>query len=609
MDVKLLRETERSEAFSDSNHHPTGKIWHKSAPDAVRKAFRSGKHSKGWSAWTKHLARRGRPLPLSEILPGNRSPLAWCLPDDVENDRFLGLGEQIERLCSEGRAEAATAEQQTLAWLADAAGSAPAAGYAMEALAWCHALPSLAGKLPAEVWWELLEHLQGAVAEAGGMPLDRDPLARQLLAGELPLTLAYLFGEIGPCRKLGRQARRELSTGLVELLDGEGLPHAEHLPLLRPLLACWTRCRAIGNESAKGCWNESAQTQYEWLVRQALRLARPDGTHVFSQGQSGAWCAELFDAAIRFGGDADDRKIAAGVLPRMNKSRNARIGKRGLPRAGVHSEWAAVGVLRSGWAPGSPCLAVLYPDRSLRVEFQSRHELLWTGPWELEVRRDGRPVRADASWEEVCWVSDDDVDYLELEMSLEGGLCLQRHMLLAKEDAFLLLADAILGDRPASLEYRGRLPLADGISFQAADQTREGFLQGHRRLALALPLALPEWRAASRAGSLAQTGRGLELRQQAQGRSLFAPLCFDLRPRRMRRPFTWRQLTVAEDLQVQPDDVAVGYRMMIGKEQWLIYRALASKGNRTLLGHNLTSETLVARFDGHGEVDPLVEIE
>jgi hypothetical protein len=194
-------------------------------------------------------------------------------------------------------------------------------------------------------------------------------------------------------------------------------------------------------------------------------------------------------------------------------------------------------------------------------------------------------------------------------MSLEEGLCVQRQMLLAKRDSLLLLADVILGDLPASLKYRGRLPLAEGVSFQPADETREGYLNGRRRVALVLPLALPEWRVDRRVGSLAQTERGLELRQQGQGRSMIAPLCFDLRPRRMTRPFTWRQLTVAENLEVQPDDVAVGYRMMIGKEQWLIYRALSHKGNRTLLGHNLSSEMLVARFDRDGEVDPLVEIE
>ncbi len=48
---------------------------------------------------------------------------------------------------------------------------------------------------------------------------------------------------------------------------------------------------------------------------------------------------------------------------------------------------------------------------------------------------------------------------------------------------------------------------------------------------------------------------------------------------------------------------------MSGGHQWLIYRALASKGNRTLLGHNLVSETLVGRFRRDGEVESLVEIE
>lgn len=90
---------------------------------------------------------------------------------------------------------------------------------------------------------------------------------------------------------------------------------------------------------------------------------------------------------------------------------------------------------------------------------------------------------------------------------------------------------------------------------------------------------------------------------------MFAPLCFDLRPGRMTCPFTWRKLAIAQSLEVQPDDVAVGYRVMIGREQWLLYRALASKGYRTLLGHNLVSEMLVARFDRSGEVEPLVEIE
>ncbi|MHB8902693.1 MAG: hypothetical protein ACYC6Y_28370, partial [Thermoguttaceae bacterium] len=89
----------------------------------------------------------------------------------------------------------------------------------------------------------------------------------------------------------------------------------------------------------------------------------------------------------------------------------------------------------------------------------------------------------------------------------------------------------------------------------------------------------------------------------------FAPLFLDLNARRMRRPGTWRRLTVAQSLEIVPANVAAGYRVMVGGQQWLIYRSLAAAANRTLLGHNLATEMLVARFDKAGEVQPLIEIE
>jgi hypothetical protein len=557
------------------------------------------------------LANRDQPLPLARILPGETSPLAWGLPDGVQEGGTAELLEQIHRLGRKGHEEGPSPEEIVLGWLGDAAGCAPDPRYALSALAWSHALPRLSGRLPADVWWDLLEHLLGTVSDARQTRLDDDPLVHQLLAGELPLTLGYLFPEIAPCRGLMRDARRALSAGLVDLLDGEGLLHAEHLGLLRTLLACWTRCRAMGDGSSspKGPWREPAQTQYEWLVRQTLRLTRGDGTHVFSHGQNGAWSAGLFRAALHFGGDRDDAEIAALVLPGRKKARAGRADDGHLPEPATHSEWAAVGVLRAGWAPSAPWLVATYARESVHIELQCQREIVGTGPWELEVRRDGEPLSARSRWAEVCWLSDDDVDYLELDIELEGGVRVQRHVLLAREDQFLLLADAILGDRPARLEYRGSLPLAEGVCFHPAEETREGFLVGGRRLALVLPLALGEWRADASLGSLVETSEGLELRQQGSGRSMFAPLFLDLRSRRMTRPLTLRQLTVAENRQEQPNESAVGYRVMIGKQQWLIYRSLGPAGNRTLLGHNLTTEMLVARFDRDGEVEPLVEIE
>ncbi len=275
----------------------------------------------------------------------------------------------------------------------------------------------------------------------------------------------------------------------------------------------------------------------------------------------------------------------------------------------MHSEWSAVSVLRPTWSRKQPRLIVAYPGRAVDIELSCGSDLIWSGAWGLDVGCNGQPTQPHSDWEEVCWYADDDVDYLELEISLGETIRVQRHMLMAREDRFLLVADAILSRRSAKLDYRGTLPLAEGVRFEPADQTREGLLVGRKPRALALPLALPEWRSDPRDGSLVADDGGLELTQSCEGSALFAPLFLDLDSRRIRRAFTWRPLTVAENRQRLADDAAVGYRVQIGKDQWLIYRTLAEPGNRTLLGHNLVSQMLVGRFNTKGEVKALIEIE
>lgn len=585
-----------------------GAIWDKSAPAAVRKTFAAGDHVAGWAAWQRHLVRRPWPAHPAALSPGGRSAIGWALPAGGDARSIL----------------APKRSGDLSAWLSMPAISDSDGRRALELLAWCHALPRLAAETPPPAWWALLDRLLAAVRSADALALDENPYAHQLLAGELPLTLSYLLPEIAPCRALLAGARRALSAGPVDLLDGEGLPHARYFPLLRPLLACWTRCRAVGGELKGGCWTAAAEVQYQWLVRHAMRLARHDGTHVFSNGSAGGPDTDLFRAALRLGGDGDDRRIAALVLPGAAKaSENGKPVKKAgrqakdrmvdLPEPAGHSEWAAAAVLRPQWSRSGERLTVLYPGRNVAVELTCGGEVLFSGTWDLEVRVDGAVAAPASDWSEVCWVSDDQADYLELEIELGAGLCVQRQLLLARKDRFLLLADAVLGDAgddgPKSIEYRGNLPLGPRIAFEGAAQTREGFLTGRRRRASVLPLALPEWRCDRRVGELVAAPGGLELRQSTSGRRLLAPLFFDLDARRLARPLTWRQLTVGQSLAVQPPEVAVGYRVAVGKRQWLIYRSLAEKANRTLLGCNLSTETLVGRFARTGEVEPLVEIE
>jgi len=585
-------------------------LWHKSAPRGVRRAFRRGEFSPRWDAWKKHLAKRSKPADPLRLLPGGRGAMCWGLPEGTSAGRLSTFLRQIEGWLATSRSGNPSPQSQLLCWLDQWAGSPPQLDYALQAVAWGRTLPRLAAAVSPRAWWALLRHLLSAVNDAAAITLDDQPLVHQLLAGELPLTLAYLFPEITPCRRLGRSGRQALSLGLMDLLDGKGLPHANHLALLRPLLACWTRCRALRGGLNGGCWAAAAEAQYRWLVGHALRLCRHDGTQVFAHDGAAAFHPKLFAAALRLGGSAADRGIAARMLPPQPPwSAWKRTRKAAWPKPALHSPWAAAAVLSPKWSRSGERLTVVYPRQSVQLEMACGDDVLWSGLWEFEVRFDGQPAAPNSEWDEICWVSDEDVDYLELEIGLSGGLRVQRHLLLARQDRFLLLADSILGDRPGVINYRGILPLCRGIAFRGMAATREGVLVGRKRRALVLPLALPEWRSDVRSGELVQTAAGLELFQAAEGCRLFAPLFFDLDRRRMTRRLTWRQLTVAQSLTVQPHDVAVGYRVAIGKRQWLIYRSLAQRGNRTLLGHNVAHEMLIARFDRSGEVETLLEVE
>lgn len=599
---------------------PWAELWHRSAPAAVRRSYQLGDHGQGWEAWVRHLQGRRWPRPSAAVLPAFPGCLLWAALADVEVARASRRIQQIGALVNPGRPNDRGRSTAARLWRRRCAHWTLQPASALEALAWCHSLPQLAGAVSESLWRQMLDQWLGVAADADQLDVDTQPWVHQLVAGELRLTLAYLFPEITTCRTLARPARRSLSDGLVRLCDGEGVLAGRFFHLTRPLLACWTRCLALANEMGRACWSRDAQIQYKWLLRNAIRLTRADGTQAFccdgvggrsarpGRGQ-GAACEDLFDAALQLGGTSADRRIARLTLPGRRGMRRASLSDSGLPNSAIHSEWAGMSVLRAGWVATDPRLAVLWHEAVIRVELESAGRVILSGPWHLHVNRNGSRLEPETPWEEVCWVSDDDVDYLELEATFTGGVRVQRHLVLARKDRFLLLAEAVMDRRPGRWECRQCLGLAPGIRFAPSADSWEGSLVGQRRWALTMPLGLREWRAAASAGALRQNDGALELRQWAVGRALFVPLFVDLDTRRMHSPLTWRQLTVAQNRRIVPADVAVGYRVMVGKEQWLIYRALDRGGNRTVLGHNLITQLLVARFNRDGQVDPLVEIE
>lgn len=568
--------------------------------------FRQRKRPANWEAWVEHLRSRRVPVHPRRLAPGRDTPLTWAVPAELwqsDSHRIVSRWGQL------GATKKAIppAPEELAAWLAERDNGRHDSGAALECVAVAHALPHLAASVSEGLWWELLDQLLATTHDARAELLEADPMAHQLAAGELPLTLRYLFPELVPCHALLTEATASISEGIEQLLDGHGIPHCSTLPVLRSLFACWTRCGLILHELKGATLTRNATLQYEWLIRQALRLTRADGSQAFSNGTAEDRWGELFEAALDLAGDAHDRAAAEFLLP--NGKAKGKSSAASEPKSADRSEWAEMAVLRSNWTRSGPRLPVTYAGGVVSAELECGREVIFSGVWDTTIEVAGRQLKVDGGWSENCWFSDQDVDYIELEAELTGGWRVQRHLLLARRDQFLLLADAVLGKRAAPITYRGLLPVSLDFAFRAADETWEGYLVGQRPRALVVPLGLPEWRQGTRNGALRMREEGLELEQEAKAPALFVPLLFDLEPRRLEKSVTWRQLTVAEQLEIQPAHVAAAYRLQRGKKQWVIYRSLTPAANRSFLGVNVCSEFVCARFDRDGNVRNLIEIE
>lgn len=565
--------------------------------------------------WADYLANRKKPVPLRKLFPhSSTSPLLWGLPTRIHaNSDLVDLVRETRRL----KKKAGVLPESVLLdwldpWLAESDTRGSDDEYAVECLTWAYALPRLAGSMQAQPWQRLFLHLI-ATADEGKFAADETgPWTRSLVTGELPLALAYLFPESSVCQTLAKPAAKFLSRGLREWLDGQGLVHCDRLDIMRPLLATWTRSLRLAQDIDGVKVGKSAIAEFDWFVQHVLRLTRCDLTSVMSPPGEAAikeTFADMMQSALALTDDKCDAALLDSVL-HANAPRSIKEPREHHLPAGpsYQSDWGELAVMQTNWSPKEPRLTITHSQKTLRSEFSIGEEIVFTGEVQPEVKINGQLAQVADNWECVCWFSDDDVDLLELRTNLTANWRLERQLLMARDDRFLMMADVITGDSDAEIDYRNTLPLCDGIAFDPADETREGILKGRRRLGLVLPLALPEWRSDPRFGSLTGGKKGLELHQTATGRGLYAPLFIDFHRRRMRTAAAWRQLTIAEDLKIVPRDEAVGYRVQVGIEQWLFYRSLVPTISRSLLGQHLGCEFLSARFLHDGTTEPLVEI-
>jgi len=589
-------------------------FWREGAPKKV------ASHD-GWPTWSQHLLKRRQPVQLERLRQTSNSPLSWGF--EVKNfspdlRRYLKLLTDPTSVSKNKSKE--FVKKSLTSWTLDFSNFPQTPESALECLAIVHLLPNLTEVLGQELWWKVLDKLVAIQEEAASWQTDiefspEQNYVHQLLGGELPLSLAFLFPEIRALYKLRTNAWESQQEAITELLNGEGLPKASYLPFLRPLLATWLRSYLISKDFKKGGWKTSVENQFTWLITKGLLLSSPVGTLLLEDPPSEteqplAWDPEFLATMLQTGGDTSDRTAAQELFPKKLMHQMKKSSSKQLPDTSDHCEWAELVVMRSYWDRKSPHLAIDYSNSKMRMEVWAGTQRLFLGDWETATKIDGHAVESVSPWEESCWFSDEDVDYVELTQELSNGATLDRQILLARDESFLMLADYVSSHARNTVQHSMALPLERKVCFLPEEETREGILAEGKPLARVLPLDLPEWRSDPRVGELSEVNGKLHLTSERPVHNLACPLLIDLDKSRLRKQCTWRQLTIAQSLEIQPHDVAVGYRAQCGKDQWLIYRSLDEPANRSILGQNLSVECLVGRFlSPGGEVDELLQVD
>lgn len=613
-------------------------------PEACKQFCQSDDAQKNWQAWSESIRTR-----------------TLSLGDRIEHSLFWGVDDATGELLENYLAFARRAENKFAASkLIEREISTTVDAISVIDLAW--QLGVGAPRATLNEWHAQLKKLEEIINDATKIVSAGAPLIHQILRVELPLTLYAIFPDLRCAKSWYADAVASLENGFDTILDGGGMPRSNQLSHLRLLLACWTRTLALAKRCGKTCASRAVQNQFDWVVEQVLRLTRRDGTQVFSpllpsqNVDEQASFEELVCAALELSNDISDTDVALLVLPQrkvIGARRRDSVRKDALPESSYFSEWSSVAVLRSGWELIEPSLVVTCPainatqvapqfspqvsslaksevsDSSFLLEFNLGGETIFSGAWQVTVCTEKAPLEVVKVWTETGSSSEADYDYLEYELVLEEDVRIERQIILAHNAEVLLLADSVIMPeskrRYKKMRYFSSLPLTRSVTAQNTAQLDRDATEilisaaqadntVGKNLMRVMPLALPEWKkspvrhACPQSATLHATRDALQFKWQNDGTTIFLPLFFDLQQTRLKSPYTWRRLTVGEQLKSVSPNQASGFRVQCGDEQFLIYRAHDKDKNRTVLGHNLISELLLASFDPTEGVSVITEI-
>lgn len=505
---------------------------------------------------------------------------------------------------------------------------------ALTATGWLYALPEVGRDVPPALWLEVLQSTLTQVDRAWEQGPSEGLFPWVIWACEVPLALAKQMSHLGGKDRIVSETLNRLALLIEQTAEDPQALLSFGAQDLRAFVASLIRSRWAADSVGARKWYPPQRRALAKLQSILLHLTDANGHAMLDQTDASRHDPEFWTSLMELCKDHKKVQLAAAVaLPdevgkdqgfkpaklRKNKTNDAR-----LPKPSQYWDKNQIVSMRRNWRKNDCQLAVDFSRDSIWLDIcDEAGQRVFSGDWDIALEYRGKPVNIDVAWNEVCWFSDDDVDYLELECDLEGTCTVYRQVMLMRQEGMVYLADSLLGkpdDPKADWKSISTWTLDPSVSFHPQTKSNEGTIQRHglaqdsgqdsaETVALVLPLSLPEWRRGTTQGALRSDAGKLVLEARTTRPRLLSSMLLALGPKSRNPKYTWRALTVAQNLQKVTDDVAQGCRVQIGKDQWVFYRSLAPCSRRTLMGLHLSMEFYAGRFlTDDGTYEPLVEV-
>lgn len=460
-----------------------------------------------------------------------------------------------------------------------------------------------------------------------------DSSTEWITGGLLPWACGLLFDEVKGAPKVAKAARSAVHKQLESVAVDGGCPDGTVLDGLPVLLATLHDAVLIGQLFERPVWKASAERTWLALLKNCSALLAADG-HLaveaadpargaqlvasaadLSQGTSSPWSALSTKLASPQSASSSKKNPSGSKKKQSGKTPKAASSKWKVRRQDIpswQSDEAEVACLRTTWDDTASVASISHHGDLPFLELAIDGVSLLRGDWGLTIAEDGEILEFEPAWENVCWHSEPEVDYCEIQFEFEGGPRICRHVMLSRQRQFAIISDVVSETSAKELLWETRLPLAEGVTVQTRPETREHILKAGSKTARVFPLILPQDTGEGTPGSIGtaedEAGESLALRCPSSSGALFAPIVIDWSQPNRKASAEWKRLTTTTAGQIDLTG-SNAYRLQFGKQHLVLYRSLiATKRYRAILGYQTDSETILADFQD-GDVDEIVVVE